>query len=40
MIDLERNDSMTDSKNIEQVGDYQVSVDPMDDLNCDGRQQP
>ncbi len=29
---------MTDRENVEQVGEYQVPVDPMDDLQCDSCQ--
>ena len=29
---------MTDRENVEQVGEYEVPVDPMDDLQCDGCQ--
>ena len=29
---------MTDRENVEQVGEYEVPVDPMDDLQCDSCQ--
>ncbi len=29
---------MTDRESVEQVGEYQVPVDPMDDLYCDSCQ--
>jgi hypothetical protein len=29
---------MNDRENVEQVGGYEVPVDPMDDLQCEGCQ--
>ena len=29
---------MNDRESVDQVGEYQVPVDPMDDLQCDGCQ--
>jgi len=30
--------TMNDRESVEQVGEYEVRVDPMDDLQCDGCQ--
>jgi len=30
--------TMTERENIDQVGEYQVPVDPMDDLQCESCQ--
>ena len=30
--------TMNDRENVEQVGEYEVPVDPMDELQCDGCQ--